>query len=149
MSYSASTTHPGQSETYVFGLAPNATGVSLRFQTAPKLLTPTDGGTAITTLSDFTWTAFTGGISYVWVIPQDSYVPTVAIVTAATTTTIPDLSVFGIGLASGGATYTWYVEGLAPYADMDAFAERAQTFPPRGTPVLYDGVSVPQTFTTQ
>ncbi len=149
MSYSASTTHPGQSWTYLFGLAPNATGVSLRFQTAPQLLTPVDGGTAITTLSDFTWTAFTGGISYVRVIPQGRYVPTIAIVTAATTTTIPDLSVFGVGLASGGATYTWYVEGFAPYADMDALAERAQTFPPRGTTVLYEGGSVPQTFTTQ
>jgi hypothetical protein len=148
-SYNASTTHPGQSWTYLFGLAPNATGVSLRFQAAPQLLSPADGGAAITTLSDFTWTAFAGGISYIRVIPQGSSTPTVAIVTAATTTTIPDLSVFGVGLASGGATYTWYVEGLAPYADMDTFAETAQTFPPSGTTVLDEASSPSQTFTTQ
>ncbi len=110
------------SGTFASGLTPNTTGVSMVVPAAAAQASPADGGTGVTTTTDFVWTPFSGGVHLVTFTPDVSTNPTYYVFTAASTTTIPDLSVEGLGLPTGGASYTWTITGMAPFATLDAFA---------------------------
>lgn len=109
------------------GLAPDASGVSLEVHAAALPVLPADGGTGVTTDTDFTWTAFDGGLHFVvfgnggcnW--DGCSGLPTYIVVTSGTTTKIPDLAALGIGPGlPTGTSYTWSVSAQAPLT-IDAF----------------------------
>ena len=107
---------------FMSGLAPNATNVSMVVPAASTQGIPADAATGITTAQAFTWTPFAGGIDLVIFQPNLSTDPTYYVFTAATTTTIPDLSAQALGLPTGAHSYSWYVYGLAPFATLNAFA---------------------------
>jgi hypothetical protein len=159
---SAQTTYSsnsGVSVVAMYGLAPDATGVSLAVQVPSLPGLPADGGTGITADTNFTWSAFKNGINVVAFLPSPSpggsTNPTYYIFTTATSTKIPNLSAQGLGLPSGGASYTWGILGFAPYANMDAFAGVGElklgvtSIVPKDASVLYESVSGERTFTTR
>ena len=81
---------------------------------------PPAAATGVNLGTNFTWTAFTGGISLAIFRPTGA-TPTYWIFTADAQTTIPDLTAEGLGLPTGGG-YLWFVYGFAPFASIDAFA---------------------------
>lgn len=128
------------------GIAPGATGANITLPTAAVPILPANAGTGINTSTDFTWTAFSGGIHLVNIQPANATDPAYFVVTSATTGRIPDLSGQGLGLPSG-ASYSWTVVAIAPYASLDELAGSGNLLP-AGNPV-YESVSATRTFTTQ
>jgi len=125
------------------GLSASTSGVTLSVPAAQTLTVPVESATGITVTNPFTWTAYAGGISVLYVFGAG---PTFYVFTTGTTATIPDLSAAGLPLPSSAA-YSWYVIGLGPLADVDAAAA------PGGINQLVfgdltEGESVTRTFTT-
>lgn len=140
-------------ESYVdmYGLAPDAAGVSLVVPEASVPGIPTDQASGITTDSDFTWTAFKDGIHLVYFFPEGQFAtgPTYYVFTSATATKIPDLSAQGLGLPSGGVAYAWVISGLGPYSNTDALAGVANgSLIPSNATVFYQSNAV-RSFTTK
>lgn len=106
---------------FVAGVMPNASGVSVVVPAGSTPGSPPDAATSVTTATNFTWTAYTGGINIIALVGSGTN-PTYYIYTAATTTTIPNLTAQGLPLPSGGVAYSWYIYGLAPFVNLDAFA---------------------------
>jgi hypothetical protein len=145
------------------GLMPNTTGVSMTVSAPAEPASPADGGTGVTTATNFVWTPFSSGVHLVTFAPSVSTNPTYYVFTAASTTTIPDLSLEGLGLPTSGAIYSWSITGMAPFATLDAFATGnnytpfASAFfgivaqkPPNGVPDFsYSIVNQFRNFTTQ
>jgi hypothetical protein len=100
------------------GLAPDTSGVSLEVHAAALQVLPADSSTGVTTDTDFTWTAFDGGLHFVYFYPDSQdfdALPAYLVVTSGTTTKIPDLAAFGIGPGlPTGAQYSWFVTAQAP-----------------------------------
>ncbi len=125
-----------QSVASASGLAPNTSGVSLEVHAAALQLLPAEASTGVTTDTDFTWTAFDGGLYFVYFYPDSGgdydYPPTLPayiVVTSGTTTKIPDLVALGIGQGlPTGTGYTWSVTAQAPLT-IDAFTS-GSTGPP-------------------
>jgi hypothetical protein len=133
-----------------FGNEPNATGVSLVLPEVALPVSPASGTMGVTsgpagTL--FTWTPFAGGINLVEFTSANHAF--YYVLTTATTTTIPDLSGEGLGLPTGGVSYSWGVIGYGPWANMDAFCGGHAVLPP-GVPTVYESIPVlGYSFTTQ
>jgi hypothetical protein len=107
------------------GLAPDTSGVSLEVHAAALPVLPADGSTGVTTDTDFTWTAFDGGLHFVYFEPFSNWDypsgPSYIVVTSGTTTKIPDLAALGVGPGlPTGASYSWSVAAQAP-STIDAF----------------------------
>jgi hypothetical protein len=87
---------------------------------APIALTaPESAASGVTGNTKFTWSAFSGGVHLLSFFSGMSGVQTsIVVVTAASSSTFPDLSAYGFGLPKA-ATYVWWVNGIAPYASMD------------------------------
>ncbi len=118
----------GQTSALASGLAPDTSGFSLEMHAAALQVLPGDASTGVTTDTDFTWTAFDGGLHFVEIYPDpdgyDDYpppFPSYLVVTSGTTTKIPDLAALGIGPGlPTGTKYSWSVTAQAP-STMDAF----------------------------
>jgi len=149
--------------TMLSGLPPTSF-VTATIPTASSPLVPADVATGVNLNTDFSWSAFASGIHLAIFRPAAGVAgPTYWVFTGGTTTKIPELSTFGLGLPGGGAGYVWYIYGFAPFASMDAFAS-ANNLPfrtslllpltdtkiPPGFP-LYKMcyTNTPRTFTTQ
>jgi len=107
------------------GLAPDASGVSLEVHAAALQVLPADSSTGVITDTDFTWTAFDGGLHFVYFFPDseadDFSLPAYVVVTSGTTTKIPDLAALGVGPGfPTGTAYSWVVVAQAP-STIDAF----------------------------
>jgi hypothetical protein len=87
---------------------------------APIALTvPESAASNVTGNTKFTWSAFSGGVHILNFFSGISGVQTsIGVVTAASSSTFPDLSAYGFGLPKA-TTYVWWVNGIAPYANMD------------------------------
>ncbi len=145
----------------VSGLMANATGVSVMVPEGSKPAAPSASAAGITTATQFSWSAFAGGIHFVDFRPSAPANPEIYVFTSATTLSIPDLTAEGLALPPGGAAYSWQVFGVAPFATLDAFAggnflsPLAQTNgvlvlkPLAGFPVYRYSFSSPRAFTTQ
>lgn len=102
------------------GLAVNATGVSIPLSAGSELSLPPNAATGVNHTTIFSYTPFSGGVHLV-VFNGPGASPDYVVVTAAASTTIPNLSSVGLGLpASTG--YSWQVYGVAPFASVDAAA---------------------------
>jgi hypothetical protein len=84
----------------------------------PTLLVPFEGGLGITNNHKFTWKPFGAGIHEV-VFTSEELVATVTL--ADTTTTMPDLTRFGVPLPKG-VSFLWLVRGIAPVTSLDEFS---------------------------
>jgi hypothetical protein len=136
---------------YKVGLSPGATGVAVSVPAAPGLSLPINGATGVDTTFTFSWTAYPGGI-HVFFVRAPGY-PTFYVLTAGTSTRIPNLKAVGLPLPSS-AVYTWQAVGFAPFASADAAAGPAGFFAagsgsPYGlTADASAASSAPWTFTT-
>jgi hypothetical protein len=92
---------------------------------APISLTlPEENATNVNTNTKFSWSAYSGGIHIVnfYTFPGSSTVQTfVQVITAASSTTIPDLG----DLLPKGAFILWAVQGFAPYSSIDVATDTA------------------------
>lgn len=144
--FQATATRGGKSTTsYRAGLLPSEV-IAIALPAPPLQQTPIIGATGVNTATSFTWLAFPASIHAVFVVPASG--PTFAIYLAGTSTTVPDLSAIGLPLAKG-VPATWWVWGVGPFADLDAYAA-----PDRGVGVAglaedaVEGVSEGDAFTT-
>ena len=145
---------PGTSQSIMFrpGLAPNASGVAITLPASPEPSLPIAGATGIDTAVTFSWTSFTGGMHLV-VFAGGVGDPSYYVFTSGTSTTIPNLQPFGLGLPSNKA-YTWQVYGFAPFANSDAAAGQAGFLGPLTnvaalTGDAYIAISAKRAFTTK
>jgi hypothetical protein len=131
-------------------LALDANGVELSFQAPPAQSAPDDASTGVTTATVFSWQPFTRGVHVVGFGSAVPGSPRFAVITMASSATIPDLAALGVALPKG-ATYSWRVEAYAPFASLDEAADlksivnehiqsRAET--------AYEGTSKVRSFTT-
>ncbi|WNG56707.1 carboxypeptidase regulatory-like domain-containing protein [Archangium gephyra] len=136
---------------YKKGLTAGTSNAALVLQEAARPSQPADNATEVTRATEFSWTAFTGGIHQFHIQEMDTAPDTssysVYIFTSGTQTTLPDLSVFDMSLPAN-ATFTWNVQSIAPVASMDALSELALTNPMLGTTDFALSISEKRTFTT-
>jgi hypothetical protein len=89
--------------------------LSLALADPPAQTAPDDGARAAS--NTFTFSAFPGGIHRFTIAAANQ--PSVTIVTAATSVTLPDLTPFAITLP-GNVEYSWRVAGFRPIPSIDA-----------------------------
>lgn len=108
-------------ETFMSGIAVAQTGVATTIPTAPELSLPVNNATGVTTSTPFSWTPLSGGIQIISFSPSVAGQPSFTVFTAASSDSIPNLASAGLPLPSSAA-YNWRVQGVAPFASMDAAA---------------------------
>ena len=147
---SATKTGGGQGVTWRNGLAFGATGVSVSIVTPPEVSLPVNAATGVDTTVTFTWTAMAGGVHLVSFTAAGSN-PAYYVVTTGTSTTIPNMKPFGLGLPSATA-YTWQIYGFGPFGSVDAAAGSAGFITGATAPLTsgdaFFGISASRTFTT-
>lgn len=102
------------------GLAVNATSVSIPVPAGSDLSLPPNAATGVNNSTIFSYTPFSGGVHFV-VFDGPGANPDYVVVTAAASTTIPNLSSVGLGLPAS-TVYSWRVLGATPFATVDAAA---------------------------
>ncbi|MCI0570739.1 MAG: hypothetical protein L0Y66_08310 [Myxococcaceae bacterium] len=138
-----------QSVAWKRGLAPNATGVSVTVPTAPEIILPASSAPGVNTTTTFSWQPYAGGVHLALFSPDVAGQPSYAVVTSATSTTLPDVSGTGLELPPG-AGYQWGVFGWSPFASVNQAAGSHGWYP---IPFLFQGdgayaVAEMRTFTT-
>jgi hypothetical protein len=103
---------------YVRGLIPDG-DAHLTLLAPPLASTPASGATGVGPTTDFTWSAFTGGV-HVLVAKADGGLPWYYVVTSSTTARLPDLAAYGMPLPAS-ADYSWEIRAYAPFTTVDAF----------------------------
>lgn len=109
------------STVYRRGLPATASGLALSIPAGPEQNLPADGATGVGTTTQFSWSAFAGGVHAAEFYSDAANKPTYIIYTAGTSTTIPDLSAVGLGLPPA-TPYKWSVLALAPISNIDQIA---------------------------
>ncbi|OJT20182.1 hypothetical protein BO221_33955 [Archangium sp. Cb G35] len=136
---------------YKKGLTAGTSNAALVLQEASRPGQPADGATAVTRTTEFSWTAFTGGIHMVQFEEKEPAAGTspytVSVFTSGTQTTLPDLSTVDMGLPAS-TRFTWRVQGFAPVASMNALSDLSLSNPALGTTDFALGTSEERTFTT-
>lgn len=94
--------------TQQFGLAPDATGVSLVLPQPIEQLQPANNALGIAASATFSWSPTTVGISQVTFNPVNPGPTSLSIYTSGSSLTLPDLSALGYALPKGTA-FTWMV----------------------------------------
>lgn len=105
------------SSRYVIATAPNPS-LTIVLETPPSLTTPPDAATNIDTNTNFTYTAGSGTGIYLASIRTATR--TFYVFTNSTSTKIPNLNAFGLGVGSSLA-YTWNVIRINDITTTDAF----------------------------
>ncbi len=118
---SISNTTGGLVESFLSGLAVNQTNATMTIPAAPELSLPVNNATGVTTGTPFSWTQFAGGVHLVSFDPVAAGQPSVLLITAALSDSIPNLTSAGLALPAS-ATYAWSVIGVAPFSSIDAAA---------------------------
>ncbi|MBF5043250.1 carboxypeptidase regulatory-like domain-containing protein [Aggregicoccus sp. 17bor-14] len=140
----------GATEYLKAGVSVGAAQVSLAPQAPPESILPADGATRVDGQMRFSWTTFERGIHLAIFEPESADAPRITVVTAETSTSLPDLAALGLALPPS-TRYTWHVEAVGPLAGVDAAASTAlldlQTFA-RGTPEAQLASSAVRTFVT-
>jgi hypothetical protein len=88
---------------------------------------PAADTSGVTSGSNFSWSAYTGGIHILNISPDFSVSPpantkltSLQIITTSSSIKIPDLSAYDNFVLSAASKYTWNVQGVAPYSSVDA-----------------------------
>lgn len=113
----------GAVTTYRVGIPTDAQGITVTIPRGPALSQPTAGATGVDSTATFSWTPFSGGVYLLAASSAGN--PTFYIVTADTSTTLPNLSAYGLGLPQS-AMYSWQVKGVAPIGSVDEAASVGQ-----------------------
>jgi len=121
MLYASATKGGAGSTVYRRGLPATASGIALSIPAGPGQNLPADGTTGVGTTTQFSWSAFAGGVHAAEFYSDAANKPTYIIYTAGTSTTIPDLSSVGLGLPPA-TPYKWSVLALAPISNIDQIA---------------------------
>jgi hypothetical protein len=100
-------------------LSANASGLTLTIPPPPMQSLPVSGASTVTAATSFSWTSYPG--YFIFLVSPVGTGPTFAVITAATTATIPDTSAAGIPLPASTA-YTWQTYALGPSTSVDAAA---------------------------
>jgi hypothetical protein len=137
---------------YKKGLTAGTSNAALVLQEAPQQSQPANEATEVTRATEFSWTAFTGGIHQFQIqeedAAEDTFPYTVNIYTSGTQTTLPDLSAVDMNLPAS-TTFSWNVQGFAPVASMDALSiVTEQGNPFLGSTDFSLGISGSRSFTT-
>jgi hypothetical protein len=103
------------------GVAPGTSNATLTLPTPALPTLPANGATGVGTTTNFSWSALAGGVHFVFFTGANSTSPTFAIITAGTSTQLPDLTSQGLALPPA-ELYQWAVIGLSPLASVDAVA---------------------------
>lgn len=101
-------------------IAPGASGVAITLPVSPEHSLPISGATGVDTTVTFSWTAYSGGVHLV-VFAGGGGDPTYYIFSAGTSTSIPNLQPFGLGLPLN-RPYNWQIYGFAPFSNVDGAA---------------------------
>jgi hypothetical protein len=98
---------------------PEQGNLDLDLPAAPKLLTPAANATMVDYTTTFSWTSPAGGVDSVLFYVGDWIVTRMPV---GSTTTIPDLSAYGVDLPTGLYTY-WLVVNEGPTSSRDSVLE--------------------------
>jgi hypothetical protein len=93
--------------------------IDVTLPAAPALVYPNDGG-VIAQGGTLEWTAYVDGVHAVSALSATG--PNIGIYTSGTQAVIPNVAGYGLSWTIG-ATYGWLVQGVAPYASVDEFAD--------------------------
>src|SRR5262249_4525385 len=99
-------------------VAPGSTGVLLELPQGAPIIAPADGTDTIDAQTEFSWSAFQGGVFTVDFTPS-GHGPTFHVVTSDTRTTLPKLAALPL---TSRVEYSWTVSASAPLASVDAAA---------------------------
>ncbi len=127
------------------GIARGATAVSIVLPAAALPSAPADESTGVSPSTEFRWSQVPGGV-YLILFNGPGTKPSYYVVTAGTSTRIPDLTALGAGLPSA-SRYAWFVVRYAPFASVDEYTRLGSLLPPVGN--LEGSVSLPRGFTTR
>ncbi|MFO0740228.1 MAG: hypothetical protein U0270_30290 [Labilithrix sp.] len=103
--------------------------LSVALADPPQHTEPADGAKGVARSTPFTFTAFANGIHRFVFIANNQ--PSITIITASTSVTLPDLAPFAITIPSD-VEYTWRVAGYRPITSMDADELAQFMSPPDG-----------------
>ena len=113
----------GFSGAFITGSAPNESAISLSIPQIPELILPVDNATDVDTTTPFSWQPFPNGIHVVaFGIGGGIGGTTYIVITAASETTIPDLSAEGLPLPVPMVAGVWNAVGIAPFSTVDEAA---------------------------
>ena len=102
------------------------------------LTSPNAAASEVTGSTKFSWSNFVGGVHVLsfFAFPGSTGVQTTfTVVTAASSTTIPDLSPYGFGVPKA-TIYLWSVLGVAPYSSLDAATDTNGLTVPYSAPLV-------------
>ncbi len=100
------------------GITGGTSNILIRLDTPPHLTVPLSGATGVDSATQFQWTAG-AGVYLVSVRPSGSgSPPRFTILTMNTSTYLPNLTAFGLGLPPG-TLYHWDVTQFAPVSSVD------------------------------
>ena len=129
-------------------IAYGVTGSSVTLPVNPPLIqaVPVDAATGVTVATPFSWSAEPSPAVYqIYFSPTSIGPPAYVVYTTATTTTIPDLSLAGLGLPSAQG-YLWQVISSGPYPSLDDYVV---PYVPPTSGTQFGDMSVGRTFITQ
>ncbi|HUM14041.1 MAG TPA: carboxypeptidase-like regulatory domain-containing protein [Myxococcaceae bacterium] len=127
------------------GIARRATDVSIAIPGSVEPSTPADGSTEVSTSTEFAWGQLAGGV-HLAVFNGAASTPSYYVVTAETSTRIPDLTALGAALPPA-SRYSWFVVRYAPFASVDEYTGIGFLVPPVGS---FEGsISATRGFTTR
>lgn len=144
----------GTSESVLFkpGIAAGTSGLAITLPASPEPSLPIAGATGIDTTVTFSWTAYAGGVHLV-LFDGGVGDPSYYILTAGTSTAIPNLQPSGLGLPLN-KPYTWRVYGFAPFTNIDNAAGSGGFLGPLANPAAttadtYIAISAARAFQTK
>lgn len=126
-------------------VAAGTTNIVLDPPPVNDMLTPADGAMNVDYTTPFTWTPSSFGVHVLFLFGAFADDLDIAVVTAGTEATIPDLSAYGYGLPTS-AGQTWRVLSFGPYTSVDDLAGVGSMVPTVG--VGYETDTGFRTFTT-
>ena len=101
------------------GITGGTSGINIVLANAPQLNLPVHNGTGIDTTTQFLWAQGGGtGVNFVYIGPTFGSGPTYYLITAESSTTIPNLGPQGLGLPSNVA-YVWWITRFFPVSTID------------------------------
>jgi hypothetical protein len=124
LAVSASKSKVASVQTFRTGIAAGTSEINITLPQAAELVEPADRAVGINRATTFSWSAFAGGVHQVTFDGSTSGNPNYTVLTTDTSVTIPDGSLFDLGLPSA-AEYKWSVVAFGGFPSSDAAASMA------------------------
>lgn len=126
----------GNASTSTFrpGLPANTNSADVELVAPPELQSPANNSSGVGPGTEFSWTAFDGGVHILELVPNNRPTgnPSIYVVTDETEAKLPELKAFGVSIPAN-AQYRWRVEGLGPLETVASSAFRSKYVNRRGT----------------